>query len=100
MKAAEEHITERNLKTPADPNGTPSIMSDVKLVESRLWNYRQAAKYLNISKSTLYELVSQGQLTCVRFGVGKTRMGVTRFRREDLEAFVKARVRPAKRPRG
>jgi len=93
-------MSERDLKTPSQPSGTSSIMSDVNLVEPRLWNYRQAAEYLNIGKSTLCTLVSQGQLTCVRFGVGKTKKGVTRFRREDLERFVKARVRPAERPRG
>ena len=93
-------MRESDSRIPSQVSGTSSIMSDVKLVESRLWNYKQAAEYLNIGKSTLYALVSQGQLTCVRFGVGKTKKGVTRFRREDLERFVKARVCPAERPRG
>ena len=74
----------------ADPSGA-------KQVERRRLDYEQAAEYLSIGKSTLYSLVSEGQLTCVRFGVGKTKKGVTRFRREDLDAFVKARVMRAKR---
>jgi excisionase family DNA binding protein len=72
-------------------------MTDRKQIEPRLLDYKQAADYLSIGKSTLYSLVSGGQLTCVRFGAGKTKRGVTRFRREDLESFVKARVRRAQR---
>ena len=40
----------------------------------------------------VYSLVSEGHLTCVRFGAGKQKKGVVRFRREDLDAFIKARV--------
>ena len=65
--------------------------------DSRLLNYKQAAAYLNIGKSTLYALVSEQQLTCVRFGAGKTKRGLTRFRREDLDAFVRARIMRATR---
>ena len=52
-----------------------------------LLNYKQASEFLNIGKSTLYMLVSSGDLPAVRFG-GK----ITRFRRRDLEEFVEARV--------
>ncbi len=81
---APAHIAEKARNT---------VMPDVTQIEARLLDYKQAAVYLNIGKSTLYALVSEGQLTCVQFGVGKTKKGVTRFRREDLEAFVKAKVR-------
>ena len=45
------------------------------MVEPCLLDYRQAAEYLNIGKSTLYALVSEQQLTCVRFGAGKDQAG-------------------------
>ena len=57
-----------------------------------LLNYKQAAAYLNVGKSTIYALVSQGELTCVQFGAGKTKKGITRFRHQDLETFIKKRV--------
>ena len=60
--------------------------------DDRLLNYKQAAAYLNVGKSTIYALVSQGELTCVQFGAGKTKKGITRFRHQDLEAFIKERV--------
>ena len=57
--------------------------------DDRLLNYKQAAAYLNVGKSTIYALVSQGELTCVQFGAGKTKKGITRFRHQDLETFIK-----------
>ena len=54
-----------------------SAMAEVKGLEPCLLDYRQAAEYLNIGKSTLYALVSEQQLTCVRFGAGKTKRGLT-----------------------
>jgi excisionase family DNA binding protein len=65
----------------------------------KLLNYKQAAEFLAVGKSTVYGLVSEGLLTCIRFGAGKTRKGVTRFREQDLEAFVKSRIHLAKRPK-
>jgi hypothetical protein len=32
------------------------------------------------------------ELTCVQFGAGKTKKGITRYRHQDLEAFIKERV--------
>ena len=64
-------------------------------MSERLLTYREAAEFLNISKSSLYALASAGELTCVQFGAGKTKKGITRFRRVDLEAFVAAHVRRA-----
>ena len=57
-----------------------------------LLNYKQAATYLNVGKSTIYALASQGELARVQFGAGKTKKGITRFRRQDLDAFIKERV--------
>ena len=53
-----------------------------------LMRYVEAAEYLAVGKSTLYSLVSRGEIRVVRFGAGKTGKGVTRFRREDLERFI------------
>jgi excisionase family DNA binding protein len=72
-------------------------MPELKRSENGLMSYKEAAEYLKIGKSTLYALVSTGQLDCVRFGVGKTKQGVTRFRHEDLESFVRKKVRRARR---
>ena len=47
--------------------------------DDSLLNYKQAAAYLNIGKSTIYALVSQGELTCAQFGAGKTKKGITWF---------------------
>ena len=47
--------------------------------EAHLLNYKQAADYLNVGKSTIYALVSQVEPTCVQFGAGKTKKGITRF---------------------
>jgi len=61
-------------------------------MEARLLTYREAAEFLAVGKSTVYAMASQGELPCVQFGAGKTKKGVTRFRREDLEKFVNERV--------
>ena len=45
--------------------------------DDRLLNCKQAAAYLG--KSTIFALVSQGELICLQFGAGKTKKGITRF---------------------
>ena len=55
--------------------------------DTRLLRYDQAAEILGVSKSTLYALVSKGELQVVQFG-GRTGRGCTRFRRKDLDAFI------------
>lgn len=65
-------------------------MADVKQQpEDCLLSYKQVAEFLNVGKSTVYQLASRGELPCVRV----TGKGCTRFRLEDLRAFVKSRVR-------
>ena len=52
-----------------------------------LLTYREAARYLAVSTSTLYAMVSRGELPVVQFG-GKTKRGCTRFRGQDLAEFI------------
>ena len=61
-------------------------------VNEELLTYREACDILAIKKSTLYALVSRGKLPVVRFGTGKKDTGCTRFRRADLQAFIKKHV--------
>lgn len=50
--------------------------------EPVLLTIKAVAIKLSVSQRTVWRLVSEGRLTCVRLG------GSTRVRREDLEAFV------------
>ena len=59
-----------------------------------LLKYDEAAELLNISTSTLYEMVRNGKIQVVQFGNGaKTGVGCTRFRLRDLENFIMAHRR-------
>ena len=53
--------------------------------------YPEAAAFLAVGKTTLYELVGRGEIQVVQFGTGK-KARCTRFRPEDLEAFVEAKL--------
>ena len=65
-----------------------------KTLTPLLLKYDQAAELLNISKSTLYEMVRNGKIQVVQFGNGaKTGVGNTRFRLKDLENFIIAHRR-------
>ena len=57
-----------------------------------LLSYDDAADFLGVAKSTLYAMVSQGQIEVVQFGAGRNKRGCTRFRPSDLEKFVDSRV--------
>ena len=70
--------------------GIGKLGDDLKQSQ-RLLNYREAAELLAVGKTTLYDLVGLGEIPVVQFGTGKKR-GCTRFRPEDLEAFVEARL--------
>ena len=63
-----------------------------KEIPQRLLTYAEACEILAIQKSTLYQLVSKGQLPVVRFGNGKRGTGCTRFRMADLQAFIDRHV--------
>jgi len=54
--------------------------------EENLLNYEQAGAYLNVGRSTMYDLVGRGELPVVKIG------RCARFRPEDLRNFVDARV--------
>ena len=58
------------------------------IIESTLLKYPEAAAYLKVSHSTLYRMVAGGRLPVVRLGAGPQGKGITRFRRQDLDAFV------------
>ena len=49
-------------------------------------NSEQAAEYLNLARSTIHDLVSEGKLP--RHGGRKTKLA---FRRSDLDAYVAGR---------
>ena len=49
--------------------------------------YLEAARYLAVGRSTLYDLVGRGELPVVRLS-----SRCVRLRRQDLEEFVSARV--------
>ena len=61
-------------------------------VDESLMTYAQAARYLNVARSTLFDLVGRGEVQVVRIS-GRC----VRFRLEDLEEFVEARL--SRRPR-
>ena len=61
-----------------------------QVLETPLLKYDEAAAYLQVSLSTLYGLVSGGRLPAVRIWSGENGKGITRFRCEDLAAFVAA----------
>ena len=63
----------------------------------RLLTYEEAANYLAVGKSTLYAMVSRGDIPIVEFG--GTGKGCTRFLKDDLEAFVGARRHRRNRPK-
>lgn len=48
-----------------------------------LWNVKQVAEYLSISKSMVYKLVSEKKLPCVRLS------DCIRFRPETVESIAK-----------
>lgn len=57
--------------------------------ERRWLTYAKAGQYAGLSQSTLLRGVQSGQLKCSSSGRG------TRFTREQLDAFMERRQRPA-----
>lgn len=51
-------------------------------MDKEILNAKETAEYLKISKVTLYNLVSQGQIRCVRIG------RIYRFTEEQIQAFI------------
>lgn len=48
----------------------------------KIYNAKEAAAYLRINKVTLYNLVEQGQIRCVKIG------RIYRFSEEQIAAFI------------
>jgi excisionase family DNA binding protein len=58
-----------------------------KAGDKRLMTYHEAAFYLNVGRSTLYDLVGRGEIPVVRLS-----RRCVRFRLQDLEELVDARL--------
>ena len=52
----------------------------------RLLTYEEAADYLSVGRTKIYDLVGRGELPAVKIG------RCTRLRPEDLEEFIEARL--------
>jgi excisionase family DNA binding protein len=64
---------------------SPSDLNSKGGMPRALLNAVDAAAYLSIGKSTLYELVNAGEVTRIKVG------GSARFRRSDLDKFAQKR---------
>lgn len=51
-------------------------------MENKILNAQEAAEYLRINRVTLYDLVSRGQIRCVRIG------RIYRFTEDQIQAFI------------
>ena len=70
-------------------------MAHIKTSKSgqRLLTFTDVAERLAVGKSTVYSLVSRGDLPVVEFGAGSTGRGCTRFRECDIEDFIETRLK-------
>ena len=59
-------------------------MSTRALPTPRLWTAQQAAAYLGVRPSWVYEATREGRIPCVRLPGGKH----LRFLQEDLDAWI------------
>lgn len=75
----------------------PTIVSDKRLVsgqisrQKELLNTTEASEFLGIKKNTLYEWIVQRKIPFVKVG------RLVKFRREDLEAWLKRRTQEEKK---
>ena len=53
-------------------------------MSDELWDIKQAARFLQVSETSLRRWTNRGQLACLRVGLRRER----RFRRADLLAFM------------
>ena len=51
-------------------------------METKIFNAKEAAEYLRISKVTLYNLVDRGQIRCIRIG------RIYRFSEKQIADFI------------
>ncbi|MBI2471357.1 MAG: helix-turn-helix domain-containing protein [Planctomycetes bacterium] len=61
-------------------------MSELKLIDSALLTPDEAAKYLNVKLSTVYQWSMRKTLPVVKLG------RLNRFRRQDLDAFINQNI--------
>lgn len=76
--------------SPAAPSAaqTPPLQSDS---DDRWFKHAEAAEYLGISKSTLYQYACQQKIECRKLG------GRLEYRRSTLDQFKDQQIRPAHR---
>jgi excisionase family DNA binding protein len=55
-----------------------------------LWDAKDAAHYLKVSRSWIYQRAESGLLPCLRIG------GLVRFDPETVRAFARGKVQPLK----
>lgn len=83
-------------------NALLSLASVIKLdklafmAEQGLMTLDEAAAYLGVAKVTLRRWTRDGHLACVRIGKRQDR----RFRRSDLDAYIRRNRRPKSRTSG
>ena len=56
-------------------------------VMTMLLTVREVARRLNVNRSTVYELVSNGRLSCHRVGLGR---GTIRVSADDLDRYLES----------
>jgi len=52
-----------------------------------LWNIKQVAEYLCLSKSKVYQMASKGEIPCVKFGDS------IRFKADDIDSFINLNIK-------
>jgi len=66
------------------------------MADQGLMTLDEAAAYMGVAKITLRRWTRKGELPCVRIG----KRGDRRFRREDLDAYIRANRSPKSKPSG
>ncbi len=64
-------------------------------MEEPLWTVEQVAKYWQVKPQTIRDAVWRGKIPCVKLWRGKKK-SLLRFKKSDIEQFVKGRTVPAK----
>ncbi len=64
-------------------------------LDTQLLTVEEVSRLLCIKPATVYEAAAEGKIPCVRLWKGR-RKSLVRFRRSDIEQFIKERTIPAK----
>lgn len=51
-------------------------------METKIYNAREAAEYMRVSRVTLYRMIEKGQIRCFRIG------SIYRFTEEQIREFI------------